>query len=337
MNLKKRMIWLDLLKAFGIISIIAGHTGIPFICAFVQTFHVPLFFFINGWFYKDRPVSDSIKKSAKRNLLPYLFIVLFLLVYNICRVIICFFAFGQEPRIVDEIIGWAGAFIASFTHSVSIGGFTIYSVGAAWFLPAFFVTQTVFCLISHSKYRNILAALCALTGLGISLFIKLPWHIETALICVAFFCAGKVFREKNLLEKMKLWHWLTITLVWIAGISRNLLLHNWCDYASCTFKLFFIGDICVSLCGILSLLYVFKKLEKFREKGIIKAVAYYGQNTMIVLAFHAIESSVIDWNKMFVLGFLVGGALAMFLKYFGSVLAVILVNKTKHLKKIFIG
>ena len=336
-DIKSRMIWPDLLKAFGMVSIIAGHTGVPFICSFVQSFHVPLFFFISGWFYKDRPVSETIRKSAKRNLLPYAFIILFLFIYNMIRTMICFFAFAQEPETLSELVGWSGAFVATPTHPVKIGMFTIYSVGAAWFLPAFFITQTVFCLISHTKIRNILAVLCTASGFGISLFIKLPWHIETALICVAFSCLGKIFREKDLIEKMNLWHWLIITAIWLGGIGRNILFHNWCDYASCTFKLYFIGDILVSLCGILSLIYILKKLEKFGEKGIIRAIAYYGQNTMIVLAFHTIEGSVIDWNQLFVLGYLAGGALAMFLKYSGSVAAVVLVNKTKHLKKIFTG
>lgn len=335
MSSKKRMIWADLLKAFSIICIIAGHTGISFVCYFVQTFHVPIFFFISGYFYKNRSIGESIAKSAKRNIMPYLFICLFLLIYNLIISVVDYFINGGDPQFIEVIIGWFCAFIFSRTYESTILGYKIYSVGASWFLPAFFISYMVFALICRSKYKNIISVAVTLLGYFISLFIKLPWHIETALECIVFMSAGHIFREHNFIEKLDLKKWLIITAVWLFGILRNLITGTWSDYASSSFRCFFIGDIIISVCGIISLIYIAKSFEKFNKSKIIRAIAVYGQNTMTVLSFHAIESSIINWNILFYFGFLIGGLIAIILKYLGSVVAVILVNKSKYLKKIF--
>ena len=335
MSSKKRMIWADLLKAFSIICIIAGHTGISVICVFVQTFHVPIFFFISGYFYRNKDIKKSIVKSAKRNIIPYIFICSFLLAYNLIVAAVDYFINSNNPKFTEIIIGWLGAFLFSRTYESNFLGYKIYSVGAAWFLPAFFVSYTLFALICRNRYKNIISIAVSLIGYLISLIIKFPWHIETAMVCVIFMSMGYILRENNLIERLNFKKWLLVTFIWFIGIIRNLITGTWSDYASCSFKSFFLGDIIISLCGIVSLMYITKSLEKFNKSKIVHWFSIYGQNTMTVLSFHAIESSIINWNILFYFGFVVGGGVAMFLKYLGSVIAVILVNKSTYLKKVF--
>lgn len=46
--------YIDIAKGFSMLSIIAGHIGSPVIDGFVYTYHVPLFLFVSGLFYRNR-------------------------------------------------------------------------------------------------------------------------------------------------------------------------------------------------------------------------------------------------------------------------------------------
>ncbi|MCM0757335.1 acyltransferase family protein [Sporomusa sphaeroides DSM 2875] len=66
---------MNTLKAFGIILVVFGHSG----CAVLNwfnpySFHIPLFIFISGYFYKtehEKSLVDYFTKKAKSLLLPY--------------------------------------------------------------------------------------------------------------------------------------------------------------------------------------------------------------------------------------------------------------------------
>ena len=62
---ESRDITFDIIKGFGVILIIAGHTlgyenaAYPFI----YVFHVPLFFLVSGFFYKHQELRKQLKKD----------------------------------------------------------------------------------------------------------------------------------------------------------------------------------------------------------------------------------------------------------------------------------
>lgn len=71
---KSRMDYIDLYRAFGIILMVMGHIGFGGkFDKFIHAFHMPMFFFISGFFYKEKNI--DIKKytvdKAKKLLTPY--------------------------------------------------------------------------------------------------------------------------------------------------------------------------------------------------------------------------------------------------------------------------
>ena len=85
---KERIEWVDILKFLGIFAIYLGHLGsIPNnIRNFVFNYHVPLFFFISGFFNKRIEVKEYIfyvKNSFKKYMYPYYFFAL--IIYSIYR------------------------------------------------------------------------------------------------------------------------------------------------------------------------------------------------------------------------------------------------------------
>ena len=70
---------IDILKGIGIILVIVGHIQeyIPKnFLIYLYSFHMPLFFYISGYLYKERyenlNTKDYIKKRAKQLVYPYI-------------------------------------------------------------------------------------------------------------------------------------------------------------------------------------------------------------------------------------------------------------------------
>ena len=62
----------DIAKGIGMLCIIAGHLGRKEIGEIVFSFHVPLFFFISGYFYRiPKSGAEALAKRAQRLLVPY--------------------------------------------------------------------------------------------------------------------------------------------------------------------------------------------------------------------------------------------------------------------------
>ena len=49
-----RLDYIDMARGLGMLSIIIGHMGSSVVSDFVFTYHVPLFFLISGFFFKDK-------------------------------------------------------------------------------------------------------------------------------------------------------------------------------------------------------------------------------------------------------------------------------------------
>lgn len=73
----KREMWCDIFKALLIISVVVGHSWIPY-TEIIFWFHMPLFFVISGYTLKYRfpaknHIKDWIKRKTKRFMIPYFF------------------------------------------------------------------------------------------------------------------------------------------------------------------------------------------------------------------------------------------------------------------------
>lgn len=124
-----------LLAGLAIVMVAAGHLGYGVLTMGdlfpYYSFHVPLFMFISGYFYKqtaqERP-AVYVRKKVRRLLAPYL-------VWNLIYGLIAWlmrangFAMGEE-------IGLRTLFLAPFLHGYQF----IYNY-AAWFVPVLFVIE----------------------------------------------------------------------------------------------------------------------------------------------------------------------------------------------------
>ena len=89
----KRNDIVDIAKGIGIFLMVIGHTGIPLpLRIWIYSFHMPLFFFISGFFYKRDKygIGSFVKARCKTLVIPYfIFLVITFLWFR-------FFDLGKE-------------------------------------------------------------------------------------------------------------------------------------------------------------------------------------------------------------------------------------------------
>ena len=103
---------LDILKAIAILLVIVGHNSTGVLNNYIYSFHMPLFFILAGYLWKERPVWQSITHDFKRIMIPYFgYFVVYAIIGCIC--------FGISAFLSKSGIG-IGIGIASMMYFLNI-------------------------------------------------------------------------------------------------------------------------------------------------------------------------------------------------------------------------
>ena len=69
-----RNVAIDALKGLGILLMVIGHSNLPFnLRGLIFVFHMPLFFIVSGYLYKERSYAEILNKQIARIMVPFLF------------------------------------------------------------------------------------------------------------------------------------------------------------------------------------------------------------------------------------------------------------------------
>lgn len=127
-----------ILSALAILMIVAGHLGYDIFTVGglfpYYSFHVPLFMFISGYFYRDAEEGNPLaylKKKAKRLLLPYF---VWNMVYGLLAAALR--AFGGFS--MGEAVSLKTLFFTPF-----LNGYQFILNYAAWFVPVLFIVEVM--------------------------------------------------------------------------------------------------------------------------------------------------------------------------------------------------
>ena len=125
-----------ILSALAIIMIVAGHIGYDILTVGglfpYYSFHVPLFLFISGYFYREEEEEHPliyIKKKAKRLLLPYF-------IWNLIYGLVAWALRVFGGFTMGEAISLKSLFLEPFLNGYQF----IYNY-AAWFVPVLFLIE----------------------------------------------------------------------------------------------------------------------------------------------------------------------------------------------------
>lgn len=183
---------IDALKALGIILMILCHIGFGETTdSLIHSFHMPLFFFVSGYLYKDcKEFKPFLLRKARTLLIPYL-------VFGTLHFII------KMPMLFRNSDGVS----TTLYHLLLFNHDGLPIAGALWFLTALFGTYVLFYFLS--KIKNSVLLFCSVIILSIIgtmlpyINIRLPWSMDISLAMLLPFYLAYTFKDRieSLLSK----------------------------------------------------------------------------------------------------------------------------------------
>ena len=167
----ERIKWIDIAKGWGIILVICGHVGDDYFTTWLYTFHIPLFFFLSGYFFNpSKSPSEILRSKVKSLLLPYVTLGMPLFFINLY--------FGFEPIVL-------------------LKGYVIQQrASTLWFIAALFMQFVIAYILYNVITQPIIrwVVISIITVLGVFLWhndvSSLPWNVDVSLVTLPFFCIG---------------------------------------------------------------------------------------------------------------------------------------------------
>ena len=176
----------DIMKGITILLVILGHeTWLPELPKnAIFAFHMPLFFLVSGYFFKQ----FNLQKDIKRLIVPYLFTGLLLLFFHLLRNVPSFDLLEVKRDILN--IFWG----SGSCHSARLWG-DKPQIGAIWFLLALFWCRMVYGIlksrIGNEILRLIIVLIISLSAILLDRYvISLPFTILPGCAAVVFFWLG---------------------------------------------------------------------------------------------------------------------------------------------------
>lgn len=298
---KKRILWIDIAKALGILVVLMVHTGKSFGLAsfFGGMFYMPVFFVLAGMTFRcknEESFGSFARKKARRLLVPYFGYSFFLfLVFFVKNDLLA----GQvSGKSFFPLLGILYSRNCLFSAGTPDNLYFMQILNApAWFLTCLFVSYLAFWLLMRAAKGELKKALYLdLFVLAVSVLVHylcpvlLPWSIDCALYSVSFLLFGQLLSQKNLVEKL---YGRPLPLLALAAAFAALSFANGsvnmsvADYGHSMILYLFVG-------GLGSLLAM--ELSVFLEKHtgpFGKACAFLGRHTLPVLCLHLLVYSVI--------------------------------------------
>ena len=183
--MNKKILWIDNFKGLTMLAVVLGHIATP-LTGFIFSWHMPAFFFLSGFFINtERSISESIRKEAKRLIVPFfIFGLLGLVAEIIKRNLFPGFEFAfKDFVLVKEIQGLF--FWMDFTHMHQYG-FVL------WFLVALFWGKLVLqFFLKVIKNKIVIGIIClALFFLLSNKNFIFPFSIDKGLFSLVWIFGG---------------------------------------------------------------------------------------------------------------------------------------------------
>ena len=139
---------MNILKALGMIAVVGGHCGINFLPWFpVYSFHMPLFIFISGYFFRDSDFISFAKSKIKHLVIP-------LLSWNLVFGFVCTILLSYGLIHFGEPLSLKSLFVKPFSH----GHQYVFNL-ATWFVGTLVELQFVYWALHRLCRRNHIALL----------------------------------------------------------------------------------------------------------------------------------------------------------------------------------
>lgn len=276
---KERIRWIDMAKGIGILLVMIGHLHLPYVTAWIYTFHIPLFFILSGCVFRSFEINfkSFLIKKIKSIVVPYFCLGIFLPIFFSIQSY-----FIDKERDVSVYIGYFVDFVLQKRW---------YTI---WFIACLFIVELLFFFIVKICNNNMLPIVivsCVLGAVSMVYFKfdgpALPWNIDIAFSALPFFAGGYVFFNCQkfylfFLEKKphKLFLFLILVILNVGCAYGTLRISNelldmssglW-GFPPLTYIAAFAGSLCVIM---------------FSNLIVIKPIEYIGKNSLVYYVWHS--------------------------------------------------
>lgn len=270
--MKQRYSQYDVLKGIGILLVIICHAGLSgFPKEVIYTFHMPLFFFASGCFFKDYKFGDYLIKNVKQLLIPYL-------LFALCMVVV------KQLRSSAFLPSLTTAFTSLKPLNESDG----YLFESIWFLVCLFNVRLLYWAINKVCKGGMLKKIGACGLLYLVGFVlpkagvNIPLFIDTAFSAVIFFALGELFHKKGWDNHKIAWWTLPIIVVGCVGICY--LFNPIVELKNNQFPVYM---ILLAIAMIVSFYYISLWLSSKYPKALtVRFLEKAGLSSLSILGFH---------------------------------------------------
>ena len=311
----KRLDYMDVFRGIGIVLMIMGHIdfGNKF-DYFIHAFHMPMFFFISGFFYKKKEckVCTFVAKKTQTLLVPYM---AFALAHWLIFIIL--YGFSVEPLLHIFTINTEGLPIA----------------GALWFLTALFFTDIIYFLLDRWNIKWLMLPLVLIGSFANQILpYTLPWALSASFVGLGLYWLDELSRKhedklKTLLN-MKVWQILAIGILTTGLIFVNGYV-NMREGSYAIIPLFWINALLAIYLGI-----SISKIICKRSR--IEWISSIGRNSIVYVCMNQITIMIVGK----ILRYVVSSNIILRLLTLGTSMAALYALSllfTKNGFKIFIG
>lgn len=280
---------MNYVKAFAIVAMVMGHANSP-LNVFLYQYHMALFMFVSGYFYKDYYSEHPVKlvvKRIKSLWLPFaVYNVLFVFLINVLN----YFNLINKSYDIFNIDNWKNMLksILSFnSYADYLGGF--------WFVKTLFITTILFCAISFllkrlklekEYYRfAIIVLIYIIEWFILYKDISISKNLIQAPMALPIFYMGYMYNKHK--EKIVLRFPLVIFGVIILCFNSKIGSVNM-DSLMYTGPIFYIVSSVTGIYVNVTIAYILEK-----RFGTVKYLNYIGENTYTILAFHLLFKDIL--------------------------------------------
>lgn len=268
---KSRIGFVDAMKGIAIILMIFNHVPLEGRqwWRLIEVFHMPLFFLLSGYLYKQKTFREVFFRNVKKILIPYF--ITCLVVWFIQWV------YNHDPL-------W-GVSILIGNGKGPMGYEFQYQVGPLWFLPAFFVSMMIINLLIKIESERIRWAV--LLGLFTVSYLQvrtmdwlLPFGLTTGVGGAVFVYLG-IFVKSHPQLFINLKYRSVGLFVWFVCVCIGKLAMSWHIYGLFIFQ--FVGGVYGTY-----ICYIF--VMSFRQDSCLwRALCFIGSNTLAILCIHSVD------------------------------------------------
>jgi len=289
--MSNRIQYIDIARGIGILLVVLGHNDFallsPFVYQVIYSFHMPLFFFLSGFFVNPSlPFFEYFKKRFHSVLKPYLFTIFLIYLASVSFEKMSFNT--AIVRIVKSLYG-----TGYYLDWIQL-----------WFLPHLFVVSlyTYFFIMIVGRFRNrwvrwgILLATLAISipflhvfyPFSISVFGKdyelfgLPFSLDLIFLSGFFFLLGNELKQVTSEETFD--HFFLLISAGAGLILLNIFFRSQVNLNTRTYESFMINTS-EAILGILFVLALSRQIER-RTQKLSALLKYLGQISLIILLFH---------------------------------------------------